>query len=285
MLKIGMLLLALILSAPALGESEASSSSLIAAENALKEEDYALAFTILRPLAEQGTPEAQAHLGLMYELGKGVDIDFSEAFKWYRSAAEKGIAWAQTNLGLAYANGRGVEKNDKEAVKWYRRAALQGKARAQELLASMYDQGRGNPKSPSESANLINPSNLKYISKLKKDYGNKIHFKSKNAEKIIRGFNISCKGGDRYLPLESVLLARLASVNDDNSEMPMDTFVVERGGEVRIIDSYKTSGQEAIESASFQINKWGELTPMGSVTTTAVLNACSSSFGPIWLLK
>ena len=280
-----MLLLALTLSAPALGESEASSGSLIAAKNALKKEDYALALTILRPLAEQGSSEAQANLGLMYELGQGVDIDFEEAFKWYRSAAEKGTAWAQTNLGLAYANGRGVAKNDKEAVKWYRQAALQGTTSAQELLASMYDQGRGNPKNLSEAANWINPSNLKYISKLKKDYGNKIHFKSKNAEKIIRGFNISCKSGDRYLPFVNVLLARLASVNDNNNEMPMDTFVVERGGEVRVIDSYKTPSQEAIESASFQINKWGELTPVGSITTTAVLNACFSSFGPIWLLK
>ena len=52
------------------------------------------------PLAEAGYATAQANLGLMYDLGLGVDEDDAEAVKWYRKAAEAGIASAQINLGL-----------------------------------------------------------------------------------------------------------------------------------------------------------------------------------------
>lgn len=276
-----MLMLALCLCVPAFGQSATSSASLSTAKKALKEKDYATALLILKPLADQGNPEAQANLGLMYELGRGVDIDFVEAFKWYRSAAERGTIWAQTNLGLAYANGRGVEKNDQEATKWYRRAALKGNTLSQKLLVTMYEEKRGTPLSHSEIVNWINPSNSMYISGLKRDYGKKIHFESSNAEKIVRDFTIDCKRNGRYLPLANILLARLASVNED---MSTETYIKEKYGEVRIIDSYQAPGGNTIETVSFQINKWGEFIPMGGITTSAVLNACSGSHGPIWLL-
>ncbi|MCK7576483.1 MAG: hypothetical protein MZV65_11685 [Chromatiales bacterium] len=57
------------------------STFLATAEKALKEQDYDMAFKFFKPLAEQGNSEVQANLGLMYELGRGVDKDFVEAFK------------------------------------------------------------------------------------------------------------------------------------------------------------------------------------------------------------
>ncbi|MFQ5672316.1 MAG: tetratricopeptide repeat protein, partial [Nitrospinales bacterium] len=55
--------------------------------------------------------EAQNALGLMYELGLGVQKDYQQAVKWYRLAAEQGVAWAQFNLGLMYHEGQGVQQD------------------------------------------------------------------------------------------------------------------------------------------------------------------------------
>jgi uncharacterized protein len=51
---------------------------------AYRRSDFATALQLLRPLADQGDAGAQAGLGLMYELGKGVPKDNAEAVRWYR---------------------------------------------------------------------------------------------------------------------------------------------------------------------------------------------------------
>src|SRR5579863_1985301 len=61
--------------------------------------DYATAVRLLRPLAEQGDPYAQANLGLMYAKGQGVPQDIAQAADWYRKAAEQGNAFAEGSLG------------------------------------------------------------------------------------------------------------------------------------------------------------------------------------------
>ena len=108
--------------------------------------DYATALRLLRPLAEQGNPQAQGLLGLMYEIGKVVPQDYTAAALWYREAAEHGDRQAQHNLAVMYANGRGVPHDEAESQRWYRKAAEQGDASAQSLVGSAYLFGRGAPK-------------------------------------------------------------------------------------------------------------------------------------------
>ena len=79
--------------------------------------DYATAYQLIRPLAEQGNAVAQERLGEMYTDGKGVPQNYGEAAKWYRLAADQGYAGAQTNLGSMYERGTGVPQNHVEAVK------------------------------------------------------------------------------------------------------------------------------------------------------------------------
>ena len=107
--------------------------------------DYATALRLWRPLAEQGTADAQHMLGTMYANGQSVPQDYAEAVKWYRLAAEQGSANAQHMLGIMYANGRGVPQDYAEAMKWCRLAVEQGYARAQYMLGIMYANGRGVP--------------------------------------------------------------------------------------------------------------------------------------------
>src|SRR3989304_3508082 len=51
--------------------------------------DYATAFDLLKPLAEQGNPLAQHNLGAMYERGEGVPQDYVMAHMWYNLAASR----------------------------------------------------------------------------------------------------------------------------------------------------------------------------------------------------
>jgi hypothetical protein len=149
------LIISLLVAGPAIAESFDD------ATKAYFSGDYETAYRIIKPLAEQGLPEAQFNLGLMYEKGQGVPQDYAEALKWYRKAAEQGNAKAvksyrkaaeqgnaedQFNLGLMYDKRQGVPQNYAEAVKWYRRAAEQGFAEAQTNLGIMYFTGQGVPK-------------------------------------------------------------------------------------------------------------------------------------------
>jgi uncharacterized protein len=49
--------------------------------------EYATAFQLWRPLAEQGDTDAKYDIGILYVEGHGVPQDYSEAVKWFRKAA------------------------------------------------------------------------------------------------------------------------------------------------------------------------------------------------------
>jgi TPR repeat protein len=76
--------------------------------------------------AEQGDPEGQYNLALMYSKGKGIRQDWQLAFRWFLAAAEQGVVAAQGRLGLMYATGDAVAKDPIEAHKWLVIAANAG---------------------------------------------------------------------------------------------------------------------------------------------------------------
>ena len=77
-----------------------------------------------RMAAEQGDPEAQYNLGVMYG-GNGVKEDPPKAAYWMRKAAEQGHKFALSNLALMYREGKGVAKDLTVAHMMY---GLSGKA-------------------------------------------------------------------------------------------------------------------------------------------------------------
>ena len=93
--------------------------------------EYATAYRLWLPIADEGDPDAQFYLGYMSEYGQGAPRNSMEAIKWYRKAADQEHAVAQFSLGMMYANGEGVPASDTEAAQWYRLAADQGLAGAQ----------------------------------------------------------------------------------------------------------------------------------------------------------
>jgi uncharacterized protein len=85
---------------------------------ALARHDYVAAARILAPLAQGGNPDAQAYMGYLYAIGRGVPQNYTQAAIWYRRAAEQGHPAAQYQLGLLYDKGHGVPEDVVEAEKW-----------------------------------------------------------------------------------------------------------------------------------------------------------------------
>lgn len=97
----------------------------------------------LRKAAEQGLPQAQYNLGLLYENGEGLPRSQADATTWFRLAAGQGHTDAQVSLATQYFLGRGAPKDYAEAARWYEAAAEGGDVGAQYIIASMYEHGDG----------------------------------------------------------------------------------------------------------------------------------------------
>jgi hypothetical protein len=88
--------------------------------------DFVTTLKEWKPLAEQGHPDAQRGLGLLYIKGKGVSQDDKTAIKWYKLAAEQGHMVAQNELGVFYYKGQGVPKDIIRAKMWISIVASSG---------------------------------------------------------------------------------------------------------------------------------------------------------------
>ncbi|MBN9692819.1 MAG: sel1 repeat family protein [Verrucomicrobia bacterium] len=107
------------------------------------EKDCGEAIKWLRRAAERGHTAAGIQLGFLYLDGQDIAKNFAEAIRWFGKAAEQGSSPAQYNLGNLYTDPQGPNQDDAEAVKWFRLAAEQGHAAAQYSLGGMYAEGRG----------------------------------------------------------------------------------------------------------------------------------------------
>lgn len=119
---------------------QSNEKSYQAAYEAGRVEDYASALRHLRPLAENGHPDAQFMLGLMYTDGRGVPADAKQAFQYFLHSAQGGNAQAQHNLAHAYENGTGAGKDAGKALHWYQQAAKQGQSKSAAALKRLSGQ-------------------------------------------------------------------------------------------------------------------------------------------------
>jgi uncharacterized protein len=122
------------------------------AQHAFDKKDYAKAFSLWRPLADQGDAGAQAALGIMYREGEGVSKDYEAALKWFRSSANQGNPDGEFLLGMMYVEGQGVPQDINEASKWLKQAAAQKFEAAQDALDIM--SGKLSYGSSAKSCNL-----------------------------------------------------------------------------------------------------------------------------------
>lgn len=104
------------------------------AEEAIKSGDYAIAYCIWEPLAQQGVSSAQYNIGWMYHNGYGLTINDEKALYWWLRSAATGDASSHFALGNLYSQGLGVERNISISLGWYISAALKGHEPAKEIL-------------------------------------------------------------------------------------------------------------------------------------------------------
>ena len=103
-----------------------------------KKPDFSYAAWLFHSAAKKGHVGAQEQLGMVYNMGRGVNKDNSKAAFWFGKAAEHGNSNAQRDLALLYLEGYGVEKDIKKAKYLLHQSALQGNEYAQSDLGSLY---------------------------------------------------------------------------------------------------------------------------------------------------
>ena len=72
---------------------------------AFTQKNYGWQTEYLRPLAKRSIAEAECMLGVLYQLGLGVELDPGLAEKWFLRAARKNFPIAWCNLGTLYLSG------------------------------------------------------------------------------------------------------------------------------------------------------------------------------------
>lgn len=122
--------------------------------DAFDKKQYESAYKIWLPLAEQGDPEAQYNIALLYMKGNGVEQSDRTALSWFTRAGEQGMADAQYNAGVMFYGGKGVYPDKRSAIEWWQLAANQGHPNAQNNLAIMYAFAYGTKKDPTEAIKL-----------------------------------------------------------------------------------------------------------------------------------
>ena len=106
-------------------------------------EKFDKAFIACNTEAEQGDSTAHFNLALLYDEGKGVEVNKEKALYWYTKAAIRGGGDAQYELARMYDKGDGAEVNKEEALFWYTKAADWDIAEAMYRLGIMYYEGDG----------------------------------------------------------------------------------------------------------------------------------------------
>lgn len=105
--------------------------------------DFNAAFKGWRRLADEGLAPALYNLGVMFEHGRGMAVDYRRAAAWYRRAARRREPAAMVNLARLLFEGRGIERDEGEAVRLLEEAASLGSAPAQFNLGVVFLRGMG----------------------------------------------------------------------------------------------------------------------------------------------
>lgn len=92
----------------------------------------------LRGEAERGGAQAAFRLGLLFQEGRGTDLNFKSATHYFQKAADNGVSEAINSLGVYYRFGIGVKKDEKKAEELLKKAVLKKNSDAYYNLGQLY---------------------------------------------------------------------------------------------------------------------------------------------------
>ena len=128
----------ILFSALAVLASPLVASDVADAIDAMRAGNYAEAYCVLKPYAEEGDPEAQYNIGWMYLNGYGLAMNDSHALKWWKLASEQGYTDATFSIAMLYSLGEGkVEQDMDKAIDYYLMAVEDGHEDANMIIRSM----------------------------------------------------------------------------------------------------------------------------------------------------
>ena len=100
--------------------------------------DFAVAYCIMRPLAEYGNADAQYNIGWMYMNGYGLRVNDRLALEWWQKASRQRHADASFSIGMLYSLGEGdISRDTNKAIDYYVLALEQGHEDAITVLQTM----------------------------------------------------------------------------------------------------------------------------------------------------
>jgi hypothetical protein len=100
--------------------------------------NFAEAYCILKPYAENGDAEAQYNIGWMYMNGYGLAMNDSLALEWWQRASAQGNTDASFSIAMLYSLGEGrVKKDMDKAIEYYLLAVKAGSEDASMIIRSM----------------------------------------------------------------------------------------------------------------------------------------------------
>lgn len=113
------------ITAAALLSAPVSADDIDDAMQSMRAGDFAKAYCILKPYAENGDAEAQYNIGWMYLNGYGLAMNDSLALEWWQRAAAQGHTDAIFSIAMLYTLGEGQVKKDMDRAIDYYLMALQ----------------------------------------------------------------------------------------------------------------------------------------------------------------
>jgi len=125
---------------------------------ALKRQDLNAATAELRPIAKQGSTEAQVLLARVLYTKRNDAQSLAEAISLFQIAANAGNEEAMLILAALYEKGEVVPQNQQESVKWLRNLAERSNGLGLVLLSKKYNDGLGVPQSSVISYSLLTVS-------------------------------------------------------------------------------------------------------------------------------
>ncbi len=98
-----------------------------------------------RECAKAGLKHCQWRLGVMLDMGQGVDMDPKEAYKWIAKSAEQNYATALVSMGVMHATGRGTPVDYGKSMEFYQRGARGGNPHGFFGIGVLHNVGQGVP--------------------------------------------------------------------------------------------------------------------------------------------
>lgn len=120
-------------------------------------------FALVAGEAEKGNPQAMLQMGVLYERGIGVPLNFGKALDWYRKAATAELAEGYYNVAVCYEIGMGTTVEPQRALANFEKAAAMGLGVASYKLAAMHFAGTGTAKNEAKAVSyLLQAANAGY---------------------------------------------------------------------------------------------------------------------------